>query len=80
MVTHLLRYVCVKPTGLNGDIMGWIIECQLHEMTDLAWNDTSQTWEINDYDTYDNEDVKTMTLPIGGKFVKVPWEKYDDIQ
>jgi hypothetical protein len=44
-------------------------------MGDLAWNDTSKTWELDDFDTFSDEEKETIELPDGGMWLKVIWYK-----
>jgi hypothetical protein len=53
--------------------VGWIIVNK--DNTDLAWNDSSKSWEGDDFDTFSFEEKKTMTLPDRGEWIQVPWSK-----
>ena len=52
--------------------MGYIIENKSNQ--ELAWNNTTQSWESEDFDTFSNQDKETLTLPVNGKWIKVFWD------
>ncbi len=52
--------------------MGYIIENKSDR--DLAWNNTTQSWESEDFDTFSDQDRKTLTLPLNGVWVRVSWD------
>ena len=49
--------------------MGYIIQNKSDQ--ELAWNDTTQSWESEDFDTISNHDRETLTLPLDGVWVRV---------
>jgi hypothetical protein len=51
--------------------MKWIIECQLPNMGDLAWNETTKSWELDDFETFNDEDKMVIELPYGGQWLQV---------
>ena len=51
--------------------MNYIIENKSDR--ELAWNNTSQSWESDDFDTFSNYERETLTLPPNGRWVKVSW-------
>lgn len=48
--------------------MGYIIQNKFDQ--ELSWNDTTQSWESEDFDTFSNQDRE---LPFNGKWIKVLW-------
>lgn len=54
--------------------MAWIIVNIYDE--ELAWSDV-YGWVSEDYDTYDDEEQSTLSLPIEGAWFRVPWSKKD---
>ena len=52
-------------------LMGYIIENKSDQ--ELAWNNTTQSWESEDFDTFSNRDRESLMLPTNGKWVRVPW-------
>jgi len=54
--------------------MGWIIE----NNEGLAWSNSEGFTEGDDYETFDEEERKTLALPISGHWVEVEWEKEFD--
>jgi len=51
--------------------MGYIIQNKSDQ--EFAWNDTTKSWESEDFDTFSNHDRETITLPVNGRWVKVSW-------
>jgi hypothetical protein len=51
--------------------MAWIIENE----EGLAWSNAEGFTESDDYETFDDEERNTLSLPIGGHWVQVPWSK-----
>lgn len=59
--------------------MGWIIKFDgpdpLGEADELLWNDAEGWVDGDNYDTFSDEERETLTLPIGGVWEQVPWNK-----
>ena len=50
--------------------MAWIIENKTDR--DLAWSNT-YGWCDTTFDTFDDEERETLSLPIDGQWTQVPW-------
>ena len=59
----------VTYSQLGKNEMGYIIQNKSDQ--ELAWNDTTQSWESEDFDTFSNQDRETLTLPLDGVWVRV---------
>lgn len=53
--------------------MGWIITNKWD--SGIGWNDTEKDWSYSNYDTFDDDDRKSMDLPEDGLWEQVPWNK-----
>lgn len=61
--------------------MGWIIIFDgpdpLGEADELIWNSAEGWVDGDNYDTFSDEERHTLTLPIGGRWQQVNWNKED---
>jgi hypothetical protein len=55
--------------------MAWIIESAYDP--ELAWSNV-WGWCSEDYDTFTDEERMTLNLPVGGRWVQVPWRIEDE--
>ena len=49
--------------------MGYIIQNKINN--ELAWNDTSRSWETEDFDTFNTHEKQSLSLPKNGRWVEV---------
>ena len=55
--------------------MSWIIANYKDE--ELTWSNAEGWISGDNYNTFSDEEKKTLTLPIDGTWVYVPWKKVD---
>lgn len=58
--------------------MAWIIEHESNKDENeraLVWSNKEGWIDSDDYDTFDDKERETLSLPIEGVWVRVPWNK-----
>ena len=71
VAAYLSDYYTRHLAETEAQQMAWIIE----NAEGLAWSNTDGWTDGDNYDTFDETERETLSLPIGGVWVSVPWRK-----